>query len=154
MQINRHHRGDAPDAGVAAGERSAVACAVSCRHDPLRIGSGLVGALERFTHVGRHGAGHQQHIGVARRGDEAKSEALEIVEHVIERMDLELAAVAGTGVDLANREGSAEPPPGSLIHSGCKLGERGVVRRRRCFGQRPLYEALEQQFTHAGSPVG
>ena len=45
---------------------------------------------------------------MARRGHEAQAEALEIVEGVVERMDLQLAAVAGAGIDLANRETAAE----------------------------------------------
>ena len=38
--------------------------------------------------------GHQQNVGMTRRGDEAQAEALEIVEGVVERVDLELAGIA------------------------------------------------------------
>ncbi len=48
VQIDRHDLGDAADHGVAAGEQAAVGRAVADRHDPFRIGRGLVGAPERF----------------------------------------------------------------------------------------------------------
>ena len=49
-----------------------------------------------------------QHVGMARRGDEAQAEALEVVERVVERVDFEFAAIAGAGIDLADRERAAE----------------------------------------------
>ena len=52
-------------------------------------------------------AGDQQHIGMPRRGDEAQAEALQVVERVVERVDFQLAAVAGAGVHLADRQASA-----------------------------------------------
>jgi hypothetical protein len=59
--------------------------------------------LQRLAHVLADRPRHHQHVGMARRGDKAQAEALEIVEGVVERMDFELAAVAGAGVDLADR---------------------------------------------------
>ena len=53
------------------------------------------------------GPGHEQHVGVARAGDELDAEPLDVVVGIVERVDLELAAVARTGVDLADR--SARP---------------------------------------------
>ncbi len=44
---------------------------------------------------------------MARRGDEAQAEPLEIVEGVVERVDLKLATVARAGVHLA--DGKAAP---------------------------------------------
>ena len=70
------------------------------------------------------GPGDQQHVGVARRGDEAQAEALQIVEGIGERVDLQLAAVAGAGVDLADRRGC-----------GPELGARGAVDLRRQRGE-------------------
>jgi len=52
--------------------------------------------------------GDGQHVGVARRCDETQAEAFEIVERVAERMQLELAAVAGAGIDMADGERAPE----------------------------------------------
>jgi hypothetical protein len=41
---------------------------------------------------------------MARAGDEADAQAFDVVVGVVERVDLELAAVAGPGVDLADRQ--------------------------------------------------
>ena len=100
---------NAADDGIAAGEDAAIDGAVADRDHPFRIGRRAIGPLQRLAHVLGHRAGHQQHVGVTRRGDEAQAEALEIVEGVVERVDFKLAAVAGAGVDLADREAAAEP---------------------------------------------
>ena len=55
-----------------------------------------------------HRPGDEQHVGVARRGDEPDAEALDVVDRVVERVDLQLAAVARSGVDLADRQRAAE----------------------------------------------
>ena len=54
------------------------------------------------------GPGDEQHVGVARAGDELDAQALEVVVGVVERVDLELAAVARARVDLADRQRAAE----------------------------------------------
>src|SRR6184192_1459348 len=51
---------------VALAEDSSGATAVADRDHQLRVGSGLPSAPERGFHVARHGARHQQHVGVAR----------------------------------------------------------------------------------------
>ena len=61
------------------------------------------------------------------RGDEVQAEALKIVEGVVERMDLELAAVAGAGIDLADRQAAAEPPPRRMIDARRQLRQCRVV---------------------------
>ena len=68
---------------------------------------------------------------MARRGDEAQAEALEVVEGVVERVDLELAAVAGAGVDLADRETAAEPRwrPSDLAASAASSQVVGIGAR-------------------------
>src|SRR5207245_4658063 len=68
------------------------------------------GALESLAHVERHRAGDEQQVRVAGRGDEADAEALDVVEGVVERVDLELAGVAGSRIDLADRETAPEAP--------------------------------------------
>ena len=96
------------------------------RDDPFRIRRGIVGAFERFAHVARDRAGDEQHVGMARRGDEAQAEALEVVEGVVERVDFQLAAVAGAGIDLADGEAAAEPAPRRAIDA-----RRQSLRARR-----------------------
>ena len=88
---------------------------------------------------------------MARRGDEAQAETLEIVEGVVERVDFQLAAVAGAGIHLADREAAAEPAPRRALDAGRQFGERGVVRRRRRFGQRGVRQAFEQCPAHQRS---
>ena len=68
---------------------------------------------------------------MARRGDEAQAEALEIVEGVVQRVDLELAAIAGPGIDLADGEAAAKLPPRGAIEICRKLGEGRIVGLRR-----------------------
>jgi hypothetical protein len=84
---------------------------------------------------------------MAGRGDEAQAEALEIVEGIVQRVDLELASIAGCGIDLANGEAAA--PPRGAIETCCKLGQGRVVRLRRRLGHRPPHYVSEQKTTHA-----
>ena len=66
-----------------------------------------------------------------RRGDETKAEALEIVEGVVERVDLELAAIAGASVDFADRKATAETSARRALKTLGEFGECGVVTRGR-----------------------
>ena len=77
---------------------------------------------------------------MTRRGDEAQSEALEVVEGVVERMNFKLAAVAGSGVDFADGEAASKPAPRGAINACGEFGERRVVGRRRRLGQRTARE--------------
>src|SRR5437762_14147575 len=86
---------------------------------------------------------------MAGRGDETKSETLEVVEGVAQRMDLELAAVARAGVDLADRKAAAETPLGGCVELGGELGELHVAYLRCRFGERAADEALEEKLSHA-----
>ena len=62
---------------------------------------------------------------MARRCDEAQAEPFEIVEGVAERLDLELAAVAGTGIDLADGEAATELAARRATEA---MAERGDLR--------------------------
>ena len=72
---------------------------------------------------------------MAGRGDEAEAEALEVVEGVVERVDLELAAVARAGIDLADGKAASEPAargrieraPASAAISGSSTSGGGSV---------------------------
>jgi len=94
--------------GVVGAEYSSTCAAVPHRQHPLGLGHRLVGALERFFHVDRHRPGHQEQIGVAGTGDEPDARPFQIVVRITERMDFELAAVAGAGIDMAYAQGTPE----------------------------------------------
>jgi hypothetical protein len=89
---------------------------------------------------------------MAWRGDEAEAEAFDVVIGVIERVDLKLASIAGTGVDLAYRKAPAKTPPRGAAKGRCKFGHRGIVRRRRLFGERPAKQTLKKQLAHFFCP--
>ncbi len=101
---------DRADRGVALGEHAAARGAIADRDHPFRRGRRGVSALQRDPHVVGHRPGHQQHVGVARRGRELDAEALDVIDRVVERVDLQLAAVAGAGIDLADGDRAAEQP--------------------------------------------
>src|SRR5262252_197049 len=67
-----------------------------------RFGSGVAAWARRFDHVPRYRPRDQQQIGVTRTRDEANAGALQVVIRILERVDLELAAIARTGIDLAD----------------------------------------------------
>ena len=109
MQVDWHHVRHAAGDRIAAGKDSAISGAIAERNHPFWLRGRVVSPLQRFAHILGDRSGHQQHVGVARRGDEAQPEALEIVEGIVERVDLKLAAIAGAGIDLADGEAAAEP---------------------------------------------
>jgi hypothetical protein len=90
----------------------------------------------------------KQHVGMARRGHEAQAEALQVVEGVSQRVDLELAAIARSGVDLADRQRAAEPAARCPVDAARELGEARIVGRGRRLGEGGLEQALEQQLAH------
>jgi hypothetical protein len=47
--------------------------------------------------------------------NETDTETLDIIEGVVERVHFEFAAVAGSGIDGADRQAVAEPSAGSLV---------------------------------------
>jgi hypothetical protein len=53
-----------------------------------------VGALQRLAHVADDRAGNEQHVGMARRGDEAQSKALEVVEGATSSRNLLILKIA------------------------------------------------------------
>jgi hypothetical protein len=48
------------------------------RDDDLRLGDGMIGLLQGQPHVLRHRTGHQQAVGMPRRGDELDAEAPQV----------------------------------------------------------------------------
>src|SRR6476659_4018446 len=101
-----------------------------------------MGSFERLAHVFRHRPRDQQHIGMARGRDEADAKTLDVVIGIVQRVYLQLAAVAGASVDFADREAPAEAPPRRASDGGCELLNGGLIRRRRRLGQRSSEETL------------
>ena len=67
-----------------------------------------------------------------RAGDESDTETFEIVEWVAERMDLELATVAGTRVNGANAQCTTQHSENALLQPCCDT--QGFVGRWRQLG--------------------
>jgi hypothetical protein len=78
---------------------------------------------------------------MAGRGDESQAEALEVVEGVVQRVDLELAGIARSGIDLADGEAppsfrrAARPRFAASSASAASSGAGGgsVTRPRTTF---------------------
>ena len=64
-----------------------------------------------------------------RGSDEAKPETFEVVERVIERVDFQLAAVTGAGIDRANGKAAAELAAGCPVDTCGQFGKRRIVWR-------------------------
>ena len=119
-----------PTTAYEPAEDAAVAPAVAGGDDELGIGRRLPRAAERLRHVQRDGSGDEQAVGVARRGDEAEAEALQIVVRAGEPADLELAAVAGAGVHLADVQRAAEQAAHLGVEPRAHFLEDGIPRGR------------------------
>src|SRR5262249_14230297 len=127
---------------------TAIDRAIADRNDPFRLRRRRVRALERFLHVARERAGHEQHVCMARRSDETNAEALDIVDRIVERVDLELATVARARVDFTDREAPTQAPTRGRVELERERSELGVDELRRRLGDRTLHDALEQEFAH------
>jgi hypothetical protein len=88
---------------------------------------------------------------VPRRGDETQPEPLEIVDRVVERVDLELAAVAGAGIDLADRQAAAEPRARRGGEPAAELAQLRLVHRRRVDRQRLRDQGAAEDLPHQRS---
>ena len=75
---------------------------------PARLRHRFIGRAQRAEHGVRHRPGHQQKIGKARRGGEEDAEPVQIVERIVQRLQLGLAAVARAGVDVADMQAAPE----------------------------------------------
>src|SRR6266446_6395911 len=68
-------------------------------------------------------------------------------------MYLEFTAVARSGVDLADGQASAEPPPRHAIDLRGEFGERLGFGIWRLFRERSLRETLEEKLAHGRIPL-
>ena len=111
--------------GVVLAEDAAAATARAHGHDQPRAGHGFVSFPQRQFHVARDRAGHQQHVGMARRGDEVNAETLDVIDRAVQAVDFDFAAVARTGVHLADVQGTAEHFRGARLEFAGR-GLRGI----------------------------
>jgi hypothetical protein len=153
MKIDGNHMRDPSYHRIATGKAATIPSAISYGDDPLRVRSRMIGALQRVAHVLRHRPGYHQHIGMARRRDEPQTKALDVVVGIVQRVDFKFASVARSSVDLAYRETSAKALPRSAAKGCSELGHRGVVRRRRPFGEGLVKQAFEKQLAHLMPPL-
>ncbi len=77
-------------------------------------------------------------------GHKAQAEALNIVIGVVKSMDLQLAAIARTGIDLANRKTTAKVASRRSAHRVCKLAQGTIFGRRRLLCQWRFDQAFEE----------
>ncbi|BCG84457.1 hypothetical protein MesoLj113c_05670 [Mesorhizobium sp. 113-3-9] len=89
---------------------------------------------------------------MARRCDEPDSKTLDIVESAVERVHLEFATVAGTGIDCPDRQASPQSSMSNPIEGACEFVNRRVAYSRRTLGQRRAYQAFEEELAHDGLP--
>src|SRR5215813_2470040 len=127
MQVNRENCGDPADAGIAPGKYAPVPGTITDRDNPLRVRRSVIRALEPLPHVGGDWTRYEQHVGMARRGDEPDSEALQVVHDVVESMYFQLAAIAGPGIDLSDGQRATQSPPGRAVEPRGKFLHRGFV---------------------------
>ena len=127
--------------------------AIAHRHHQLGVGRAVVGDAQRVLHVLRHRAGDQQHVGMARAGDELDAAPFEVVVGIVEGVDFQLAAVARTGIDLADGQRAAEDAQDLVVQT----------RRSRAAGRRPASgarlgedagaEDASEQRNHRSAPL-
>ena len=121
-EVDREDRLDGADDVLCGAEHVAAEGAVAERGDSARLGHGVVGDEQRRAHSARDRAGDEEHVGVARRGDDSEPEALEVVVGAGGEGELVLAAVARAGVDVADREAASA---GRAAEARCRGGVGG-----------------------------
>ena len=78
---------------------------------------------------------------MARRGHELQAKPLDVVDRIVDGVDLELAAVARAGIDLADGKGAAELLAGPFAQRTGDFLERVGARTGRRNGGLALRKA-------------
>jgi thiamine monophosphate synthase len=92
---------------------------------------------------------NQQKIGMTGTRDKPDPETFEVIERIVERVDFKLAAIARTGIDVANAERAAEDGA-NMILQGIALAQ-ALIRRRRSLRDNADRCDLTQCFQHKRS---
>src|SRR6267154_4577341 len=87
-----------------------------------------------------------------RGSDKTQAKSFEIVKCVLQSVDFELAAIAGTRIDLADRKTAAQPPARRCIEPGGKLRQFRIVRIGTWLREWRSDQTLQQQLQH-GQPL-
>ena len=114
-------------ARITCAKDAATCPAVSNRDNNLWIGHGIIGASQSFFHVHRYRAGYQQQVRVARAGNEFDAYSLQIVVGIIERLNFKLAPIAGAGIDVTDRECTAQDVPQVFLQC---FDRNGTLQRK------------------------
>src|SRR6202034_3506256 len=102
---------DSPATRVVLAKDAAGATAITKGNHDLRVRCSFIRSTQRHFHVFRYRSRHQEEIGVPGACHESDAEAFEVVEGIIERVDLKLAAVARACIDVTDAEGPTEHSP-------------------------------------------
>lgn len=146
--INRDYLGNSAQGSIALAEDASRAAAISYGNHDLRRRCGVIGPAEGYLHVVGDRTRDEQQVGEPRRGGKMDAEALAVVEGIVDRMDLELAPVARTGIDLADREASPEAPLDDLLQLYADLLDLRVGDGRERLGDDAGTEYLLKDSDH------
>src|SRR5260370_24278928 len=94
INIYRKHLVDAPQGGVVLAEDATTDAASAYRDDYLGLRHRLMCLQKRELHVPRYRASDQEHVGMTRGGNELDSEALDIMDRIVQSDDLQFASIA------------------------------------------------------------
>jgi hypothetical protein len=108
---------DRTPTGVVFAKYSAACPAISHSNDQFWIWDSIESALQGLFHIDGYGTCYQQKVSMPRARHEFYSYAFEVVVRVVESLNLELATIAGTSVDMANAESTAQDVPQVLLQS-------------------------------------
>jgi len=97
-------------------------------HNQPWRGRGLIGLAQSQFHVARNRAGDQQHIRVTRRGDEVDAKPFDVIHRAVQPHDLDFAAVARPGINLADVERPAQHFSDARLQLGTETLQRGWLR--------------------------
>ena len=103
-QVDREDRFKRPSKFCLVAEEIAAQGAVSERGDEPGLGHRFISCAEGPGHPCGDRPGDEQHIGVARRGNDIQPVLLEIVERIRGCGEFVLTAIAGASVDVTDRE--------------------------------------------------
>ena len=115
------HRATAPATPYAPANTPQLRAQSPTATTTFGAGHRFVGASQRLGHVAGHRPGHQQRVGMPRRGHQPGPVPLGVVDRTERRPDLHLAAVARPGIHVADlhragqlhRRPQHDRPPGA-----------------------------------------
>ena len=95
---------DSTQTGVILTKDAAAAAAGANGDDEAGRRHCIIGLVQSELHVASDGSGDQQHVRVARGSDKVDAEPFDVIDRAVEAIDLDLAAVARSGIHFANMQ--------------------------------------------------